>query len=95
MLDVTDRAAPSLVQKTQLGAGLVSSRMVDGELRIVLSHSGASLPRYLPGIQGHLVRIADSGEATYRHETRSAYLERAVDDFINRMLPDYRALSVR
>jgi hypothetical protein len=38
VLDITDRAAPTLVQKTELDGRLVSSRTVDGELRLVLSN---------------------------------------------------------
>lgn len=37
VLDLTDRAQPTLVQKTEMDGRLVSSRMVDGELRLVLS----------------------------------------------------------
>lgn len=39
ILDVTDRSAPSIVQKSQMDGQLVSSRVVDGELRLVLSSS--------------------------------------------------------
>jgi uncharacterized secreted protein with C-terminal beta-propeller domain len=39
VLDVTDRSAPTFVQKSQMDGQLVSSRVVDGELRLVLSNS--------------------------------------------------------
>jgi uncharacterized secreted protein with C-terminal beta-propeller domain len=39
VLDVTDRSAPTMVQKTEMDGQLVSSRVVDGELRLVLSNS--------------------------------------------------------
>jgi uncharacterized secreted protein with C-terminal beta-propeller domain len=38
VLDLTDRSAPTLVQKTKLDGRLVSSRTVDGQLRLVLSN---------------------------------------------------------
>ena len=39
VLDVTERAAPSLVHKTELDGQLVTSRVVDGQLRLVLSNN--------------------------------------------------------
>ncbi|MEX2093152.1 MAG: beta-propeller domain-containing protein, partial [Pirellulales bacterium] len=44
VLDVADRSAPTLVQKSQLDGQLVTSRVVDGELRLVLNNS-INLPR--------------------------------------------------
>jgi uncharacterized secreted protein with C-terminal beta-propeller domain len=38
VFDVSDRAAPAVVQKTQLDGQLVGSRVVDGELRLVLAN---------------------------------------------------------
>jgi hypothetical protein len=38
VLDISDRAAPSLVQKTEMDGRLVSSRTVDGQLRLVLNN---------------------------------------------------------
>jgi uncharacterized secreted protein with C-terminal beta-propeller domain len=38
VLDITDRAQPALVQKTELEGRLVSSRAVDGQLRLVVSN---------------------------------------------------------
>ena len=38
VLDISDRADPAIVQKTELEGRLVSSRTVDGELRLVLSN---------------------------------------------------------
>ncbi len=38
VLDISDRAAPSLVQKTEMDGRLVSSRAVDGQLRLVLNN---------------------------------------------------------
>ena len=38
VLDITDRAAPTLVQKTELDGQLVTSRTVDGQLRLVLTN---------------------------------------------------------
>ncbi|MEX2139156.1 MAG: beta-propeller domain-containing protein [Pirellulales bacterium] len=39
VLDVTDRSAPTLVQKTEMDGQLVTSRVVDGQLRLVLTNS--------------------------------------------------------
>jgi hypothetical protein len=39
VLDIADRAAPTLVQKTQLDGVLVSSGIVDDQLRLVLTNS--------------------------------------------------------
>jgi Beta propeller domain len=38
VLDIADRAAPTLVQKTEMDGLLVTSRTVDGQLRIVLTN---------------------------------------------------------
>jgi uncharacterized secreted protein with C-terminal beta-propeller domain len=38
LLDITDRAAPTLVHKTEMDGQLVSSRTVDGQLRLVLTN---------------------------------------------------------
>ena len=38
VLDISDRAAPTFVQKTELDGQLVSSRAVDGELRLVVNN---------------------------------------------------------
>jgi Ca2+-binding RTX toxin-like protein len=49
VLDVTDRAAPSLVHKTELDGQLVTSRVVDGQLRLILSnHLDLPAPISLP-----------------------------------------------
>jgi uncharacterized secreted protein with C-terminal beta-propeller domain len=38
ILDIADRAAPTLVQKTEMDGRLVTSRTVDGQLRLVLTN---------------------------------------------------------
>jgi uncharacterized secreted protein with C-terminal beta-propeller domain len=38
LLDITDRAAPTLVHKTEMDGQLVTSRTVDGQLRLVLTN---------------------------------------------------------
>jgi uncharacterized secreted protein with C-terminal beta-propeller domain len=43
VLDITDRAAPTLVHKTEMDGELVTSRAVDGQLRLVLTN-GMHLP---------------------------------------------------
>lgn len=37
LLDISDRSAPALVQRTEMDGQLVASRVVEGELRLVLS----------------------------------------------------------
>jgi uncharacterized secreted protein with C-terminal beta-propeller domain len=44
VLDVTERAAPKLVQKTEMDGQIVTSRVVNGELRLVLSNQ-LTLPK--------------------------------------------------
>ncbi|WP_419184730.1 beta-propeller domain-containing protein [Botrimarina mediterranea] len=55
VLDVSDREAPTQVEQTEIDGSLVSSRMVDGELRLVTQQSGGGYlppPRYsAPAIQ--------------------------------------------
>ena len=46
LLDVSDRAAPALVKKTELDGRYVASRAVDGQLRLVLEN-GFHLPQPL------------------------------------------------
>ena len=44
VLDISDRSTPTLVQKTEMDGQLVASRVVDGQLRIVLGNQ-FKLPR--------------------------------------------------
>ena len=62
VLDISDRTAPSFVQTTEMDGQLVTSRVVDGELRLVLTNS-LQLPRPI----AHPVdTVAEPGE-TVRH----------------------------
>ncbi len=90
VLDLSDRAAPSLVQKTELRGSLVSSRMVDGQLRLVLSHRMF----HLPGPRTDFTHRDESGQETYTYETRDEYLDRVLEDRVDSLLSTYRTFSV-
>jgi uncharacterized secreted protein with C-terminal beta-propeller domain len=90
VLDLTDRAAPSQVQKTELRGNLISSRMVDGQLRLVLSHS----PLRLPGPKINIVFNEDTGQTESIYETRDETMSRVLDDMVNSVLSTYRTFSV-
>lgn len=94
-LDVSDRSTPKLVQSTEIDGRLVSSRMVDGELRIVLQQDSRHWSNLLPNLQRYFV---DFDEATqtqnYRYETRNEYLGRVHKLLGNYSMPSYRTLSV-
>ncbi len=94
VLDLSDREAPTFVQKTELNGSLVSSRMVDGELRLVLQNYKSWPPRYFSGLKSQLVDVSESDVATYQYQTRSEYLERVENEVLNEIFPAYRSLSV-
>ena len=55
LLDITDRAAPTLVHKTEMDGQLVTSRTVDGQLRLVLTndmHLPMPIARPVEGTSG-------------------------------------------
>lgn len=90
VLDLTDRAAPTQVQRTELPGNLVSSRMVSGQLRIVLSQQAPNLTQ--PKIKYELNQSSGQTEGTY--ESRDEYLDRVLDDTVNSLLATYRTLGV-
>ncbi len=95
VLDVSDHTSPKLVQNTELDGRLVSSRMVDGELRIVLQQDARHWSNLLPGLQRYHVGYDESAKTDqYRYETRNEYLGRVYQGLENYSLPSYRTLSV-
>ena len=95
VLDVFDRSAPKLVQSTELDGRLISSRMVDGELRIVLQQDARHWTNLLPNLQRYYVGYDETtGTQEYRYETRNAYLGRVHKVLETYVLPSYRTLSV-
>ena len=67
VLDVTDPSSVSVVTRTTLDGELVSSRMVDGELRLVLNHRlSFPLPDVIPGEAEPQPTVASPEPATAR-----------------------------
>ena len=95
VLDVSDRSMPKLVQSTELDGRLVSSRMVYGELRIVLQQDSRHWSNLLPNPKKYHVSYDEATQTDhYRHETRNEYLGRVYESLENYSLPGYRTLSV-
>ncbi len=93
VLDLTDRAAPGQVQKTAFQGSLVSSRMVDGQLRLVLNQSG--FRRFaLPQPKLNYTFNEETGLSGGTYETRNEYLDRVLDDAVDSFLPTYRTYSI-
>jgi uncharacterized secreted protein with C-terminal beta-propeller domain len=84
VLDIADRDSPTLVQKTEFDGQLVTSRVVDGELRLVLS-SHLDFPR--PIIFGSTENEAG------RYETQEEYLARVRDQLVSLAQPHMRELN--
>ena len=100
VLDISDPSSPSQVQKTEFKGNLVSSRMVDGQLRIVLSHQRQAI--LLPELKinttfnnelGNSKIAKESGLAVSTYETRSEYLDRVLDVLVGSILQTYRTIS--
>ncbi|TWT33953.1 Beta propeller domain protein [Posidoniimonas corsicana] len=95
VFDMTDREQPSLVGRTEFAAGLVDSRMVEGQLRLVLQDAPAW--SILPSpTWGQRDASPESGEfrlAEFAYESREAYLERVLDDAVRRLAGGYRTLD--
>ncbi len=95
VLDVSDQGQPKLVQSTEFDGRLVSSRMVAGELRIVLQQDAMQLSNLLPRLQQVYVGYDETANTdTYRYETRNEYLGRVYRGLENFSLPSYRTLTV-
>ena len=87
ILDVTDRAQPTLVQKTQLDGEVISSRTVDGQLQLVLNND-LQLP--LP-IQKRVVNdeILTPQAPTYRESTSDLVVDWSFDTYVYETQDEY------
>ena len=84
---------PAFVQRTEFDGTLVASRMVEGQLRLVMTRT-SSRPDYLPLIQTVLADVeSELAERTFRYETREEYLDRALQNVREFWLDGYRALT--
>lgn len=94
VLDIADASDPHLVQRTELDGHLVSSRMVDGQLRMVVQQSMHS-SNLLPLLDSYSV---DFNEETQQHElryeTRNEYLGRMYEQLEAFVLPGFRTLNL-
>lgn len=105
VLDLSDRTVPTQVEQTELDGRLVSSRMVDGQLQLVVEQrSDGFLPQPLSkrvntvdeqttnstGANLVSLDVWYGGSTTYRYETIEEYVDRAVAA----LAPGYRTLSV-
>ncbi|QDS97450.1 beta-propeller domain-containing protein [Adhaeretor mobilis] len=90
VLDITDRSQPSLVERTKLQGQVVSSRMVGGQLRLVLQQDRI----HLPTPESHLSSESTEDGGNYVYESRDAYLERVLEDTIDSLLSTARSYSV-
>lgn len=111
ILDVTDRSAPKLVQKSQMDGQLVASRVVDGELRLVLNNSLYLPPPIAKPIDGEAEPDPDNGglansmlvtdiwyppsDGEYVYETQQEYLGRVKDDILKSAMPGLRVLDLQ
>jgi uncharacterized secreted protein with C-terminal beta-propeller domain len=94
VLDVADPRAPTQVQKTELDGSLVSSRMVDGQLRIVVQQRSMNLADYLPQIYFETTFNEDTQQYQYAYESRDSYLKRVRNTLRDSLVPQYRTLDV-
>ncbi len=105
VLDITDRASPTLVQTIEMDGRLVTSRTVDGQLRLVLSND-INLPSpiaretnsqsVVPRLPSYWLTIDDRvlPPAEYVYETQDEYLSRVEDDILKAIRPRVRQLDV-
>jgi uncharacterized secreted protein with C-terminal beta-propeller domain len=92
VLDITSREQPELISQSTFDGDIVSSRLVDGQLRLVMSHRmQSSLQLNRPRIVGHF--DAETQTSSFSFETRQAYMARAVDDYLANLLPGYQQFS--
>jgi uncharacterized secreted protein with C-terminal beta-propeller domain len=94
VLDVTDPTAPAQVQKTEIDGSLVSSRMVDGQLRIVVQQQSMHLAHHLPQVKFNTTFDEETQQYQYMYESRESYLERVRDTLRDSLVPQYRTLDV-
>ena len=93
VLDVSEAASPELVEHTELDGRLVSSRMVDGQLRLVVQQDFKE-SQLLPALKTYSVGFDEATQQQdLRYETRNEYLGRVFAHFQKLTLPGYRVLS--
>lgn len=88
VLDVSDRAAPTLVQKTKMDGGYVDSRAVGGFVYVLVSNTNAVAPTPL------LIDDDNDPLTLPRYESRDAYLARItanLGELVESALPSYTA----
>lgn len=90
VLDIADRTQPTQVQKTTLPGRVVSSRMVEGQLRLVLQEDRFDLPmpKDLPATD------PQEGATSTIYESREEYLDRELDELVDRLLLTGRSYSL-
>lgn len=108
VLDIADRESPTQVEQTEIDGALVSSRMVDGQLRLVTQQSRGGYipsPRYraIATEEPEAESGANSGDAMvidfrYAFGRKVTYQYEALEEYIDRVVaewaPSYRTLSV-
>ena len=90
VFDVTDRAAPAIVQKTTLEGSYIESRAVGDFVYVVLSNQAVAPPPLV--IQDPPADDPEGGDGPGVYETKEQYLERfrtQAAEFVQEALPDY------
>lgn len=94
VLDIADASDPQLVQRTELDGHLVSSRVVDGQLRMVVQQSMHS-SNLLPLLDSYSVGFnEETQQHELRYETRNEYLGRMYEQLEAFVLPGFRTLNL-
>lgn len=86
VLDVSDRAAPKLVQRTELEGSHVQTRRIDDYVYVVVRDNQSLVP--------HVQEICDEDGENCRFETNEELLERIDNDFpsvVEDLLPSYES----
>lgn len=92
VFDVADRSAPSLVQRTSMDGSLVTSRVVDGQLRLVLN-AGLNPPPLARLPIDPLPTGMSWWQPRSRYETEAEYVERIRAGGIDALMPMVRTLD--
>lgn len=85
VFDVSDAAAPQLVQHTEFDGRLVASRSIDGRVHLVLSQAWSA-----PALETVEVVHGD-GSKSHRYETWEEYAERVHEVALDAALPGYES----
>ncbi|TWT77838.1 Beta propeller domain protein [Posidoniimonas polymericola] len=94
VIDISAPDQPALISRTEFAGQLVASRMVDGELRLVLREAPphtALLPQpmLLNGSSGQ----TDVYVTSYTYESREAYLDRVLDAAVQQLAGGHRTFD--